>query len=78
MTLVTNIMDGMKETYDIHQLEDALKSLQKIDETRAKIVEMRYFGGLSLEEVAEVMNISTSSVKRSWRVSRAWLLNALE
>ncbi|VAW03025.1 Gll4071 protein [hydrothermal vent metagenome] len=78
VTLVTNIMDGMKETYDIHQLEDALKSLQKIDETRAKIVEMRYFGGLSLEEVAEVMNISTSSVKRSWRVSRAWLLNALE
>ena len=78
VTLVTNVIGGMNEAYDIHQLEDALMRLQDIDKNRAKIVEMRYFGGLSLKEVAEVMGTSTSSVKRSWRVSRAWLLNALE
>jgi RNA polymerase sigma factor (TIGR02999 family) len=78
VTLVTNIPGQANEVYDMYQLEDALTRLQDIDENRAKIVEMRYFGGLSLEEVAEVMGISTSSVKRSWRASRAWLLNALE
>ncbi len=78
VTLVTNIPGCAPETYDIHQLEDALTRLQEIDKNRARIVEMRYFGGLSLKEVAEVMGTSTSSVKRSWRVSRAWLLNALE
>lgn len=78
VTLVTYLVGGNQESVDIHNLENALMRLQIIDKDRAKIVEMRYYGGLSLEEIAEVMNVSASTVKRSWRVSRAWLLNALE
>ena len=78
VTLVTHLMGGGQESIDINNLETALTRLQVIDEDRAKIVEMRYYGGLSLEEIAEVMGVSTSTVQRSWRVSRAWLLKALK
>ncbi len=78
VTLVTHLMGGNQESIDINNLETALTRLQVIDEDRAKIVEMRYYGGLSLEEIAEVMGVSTSTVQRSWRVSRAWLLKALK
>jgi len=78
VTLITDIIGGGPDSIDIHHLESALVRLQIIDETRAQIVEMRYYGGLSLDEIAEVTGMSTSSVKRSWRVSRSWLLNALE
>lgn len=78
VTLVTHLMGGGQGAIDINNLETALTRLQVIDEDRAKIVEMRYYGGLSLEEIAEVMDVSVSTVQRSWRVSRAWLLKALE
>lgn len=78
VTLVTHLMGGGRDSIDINTLETALTRLQVIDKDRAKIVEMRYYGGLSLEEIAEVMGVSTSTVQRSWRVSRAWLLKALE
>jgi len=78
VTLVTHLMGGGQESIDINNLEAALTRLQVIDEDRAKIVEMRYYGGLSLEEIAAVMDVSVSTVQRSWRISRAWLLKALE
>lgn len=77
VTLVTHLMGG-QETIDIYQLENALLRLKAMNEDRAKIVEMRYYGGLSLEDIAEVMGCSASTVKRDWRVSRAWLLEAIE
>ncbi len=76
VTLVTHLMGG-QETIDIHRLENALLRLKAMNPDRAKIVEMRYYGGLSLEEIAEVMGTSASTVKRDWRVSRAWLLETL-
>lgn len=78
VTLVTHMAGGGPESVDIHHLESALVRLQAIDETRAKIVEMRYYGGLTLDEIAGVTGMSASNVKRSWRASRSWLLNALE
>lgn len=54
-------------------LDDALRDLAKLDERRSQIIELRFFGGLSLDETAEVMNISPSTVQREWRAAKAWL-----
>jgi len=58
-------------------LDDALEALSKIAPRQAKIVELRYFGGLSEEEAAEVLKISTRSVRRDWQFARAWLMREL-
>ena len=54
-------------------LDEALKDLATLDGRRSQIVELRFFGGLSLEETAEAMNISPSTVQREWRAAKAWL-----
>ena len=58
-------------------LDDALADLAKLDERRARIVEMRYFGGLSVEETAEVLKVSVATVDREWRRARGWLFSQL-
>ena len=58
---------------DLLLLDNALNELAEFDETQAKIVEMKFFGGLTNEEVAEVLGVSDSTVKREWRMARAWL-----
>jgi RNA polymerase sigma factor (TIGR02999 family) len=58
---------------DLVALDEALTSLEKLDERQARIVELRFFGGLSLEEAAEVIQVSVSTVRREWRVAQAWL-----
>ena len=62
---------------DLVALNDALSSLEKIDPQRSQIVELRYFGGLSNEETAEVLAISTATVQRQWAGARAWLYHEL-
>ncbi|HQU86684.1 MAG TPA: sigma-70 family RNA polymerase sigma factor [Pyrinomonadaceae bacterium] len=59
--------------FDIVSLNDALNTLAKLDEQQAKIVELRFFGGLTIEETAQVLGISDSTVKREWRMAKAWL-----
>lgn len=54
-------------------LEAALARFEKIDERKARIVEMRYFGGLSIEETAEVLKVSKTTVMRDWKLAKAWL-----
>ena len=54
-------------------LDDAMQSLANIDRRKAQVVELRYFGGLSVEETAEVLKVSPITVKRDWRTARAWL-----
>ena len=63
---------------DIIALDTALDRLAALDASQARIVELRYFGGLSIEETAEAMNISPATVKRHWAVARAWLAKELE
>lgn len=58
-------------------LDEALKRLAKIDPRKEKIVELRFFGGLTVEETAEVMKVSEITVKRDWRSARAWLLREI-
>lgn len=78
VTLMTGIMGGPRAELDLAALEQALIRLEAIDAGRAEIVEMRYFGGMTLEEIAAVTGQSPSTIKRSWRASRAWLLVAIE
>lgn len=63
---------------DLLALDDALESLRRLDERQAKVVELRYFGGLTVEETAEVLGISPRSVKGDWALARAWLQQRLE
>src|SRR5215471_17037847 len=58
-------------------LDDALRELAAVDPRKSEVVELRFFGGLSIEEAAEVMKISTPTVQREWRRARAWLHRAL-
>jgi len=58
-------------------LDDALSDLAKRDPRKARVVELRYFGGLSVEETAEVLKISAQSVMRDWKLSKAWLAREL-
>ena len=58
-------------------LDDALRFLENVDPQKGKIVELRYFGGLSVDETAEVLNISPRTVRREWQRSKAWLLRLI-
>jgi len=62
---------------DIQALDDTLESLAKIDGRKARVVELRYFGGLSVEETADFLGISSETVKRDWKIAKAWLFAAL-
>jgi RNA polymerase sigma factor (TIGR02999 family) len=58
-------------------LDDALQSLAALDPRKSQIVEFKYFGGLTVEEVAEVLQVSPETIARDWRLARAWLLREL-
>ena len=58
---------------DLMDLDEALDALERIDAQQRRIVELRYFGGLSIEETAQVLEVSPATVKRDWRMARAWL-----
>jgi RNA polymerase sigma factor (TIGR02999 family) len=57
---------------DVVALDDALKDLPKLDEQQGRIVELRFFGGLATEEIAAVLNVSASTIKREWNVAKAY------
>lgn len=67
-----------KPDLDVVALDDALKDLATIDPQQSRVVELRFFSGLSIEETAEVMGISASTVKRDWNTARAWLFRELD
>ena len=62
---------------DLIALDEALETLAKFDARKAKVVELRFFGGLSVEEVADVLNVSPEAVRRDWRLARAWMQREL-
>lgn len=63
---------------DLVALDDALTGLAKLDERQSRVVELRFFGGLSLEETAEVLKVSVGTVRRDWSLARAWLHRELK
>lgn len=70
---------GMPEQpkWDLEALDDALDRLAKLDERQSRIVELRFFAGLSVEETAEALDISPATVKREWATAKLWLLREL-
>ena len=75
-------LDGLPSTssdaaFSFCALDDALESLARIDPRRARVIELRFFGGLSVEETAEVLGVSPQTVMRDWRLARAWLAREL-
>jgi len=66
------------ERADMLALDDALQRLEALDPRKGQIVEMRFFGGLSLEETAEALNVSVATVRRDWSLARAWLFRELK
>ena len=65
---------GAEKDHQLIALDSALDRLAKIDPRKARVIELRYFGGLSVEETASVLRISVESVHRDWRMARAWML----
>jgi RNA polymerase sigma-70 factor (ECF subfamily) len=62
---------------DLMALDEAMKALELVDARKSQVVELRYFGGLSLEEAARVLNVSVATVRRDWSFARAWLFREL-
>jgi RNA polymerase sigma-70 factor, ECF subfamily len=62
---------------DLVALDDALEALARVDERKSRVIELRFFGGLTVEEAASVLNISQDTVLRDWRLAKAWLLREL-
>ncbi len=66
-----------QRAYELVVLDEALSDLAKLDLRKARVVELRYFGGLSLEETAEALEVSLMTVRRDWRAAKAWLYKAV-
>lgn len=62
---------------DLIALDDALTELSKIDERKSRIVELKFFGGMTIEEIGEVLQVSEGTVERDWNLARAWLYRAI-
>jgi RNA polymerase sigma factor (TIGR02999 family) len=72
------LADQSKTSIDVVALDEALIRLAELDPPQARIVELRYFSGFTIGETAAVLGLSDSTVKREWRVAKAWLRKALE
>jgi RNA polymerase sigma factor (TIGR02999 family) len=68
---------GCERSADLVALDDALQVLQKLDARQARVVELRFFAGLSYEETAEALNVSVGTARRDWKFAQSWLFREL-
>ena len=68
---------AIERPVDVVALDDALQSLAALDQRKSQVVELKYFGGLAVREIAEVLHVSDETVARDWRLARTWLLREL-
>jgi RNA polymerase sigma factor (sigma-70 family) len=73
LTLDDALALSRRKDVDVIALDDALNTLAELDPRQSRVVELRFFAGLSLEEISEVMGIATATVQRDWTMARAWL-----
>jgi RNA polymerase sigma factor (TIGR02999 family) len=78
ITLVEMVDLAFDKSPDLVALDEALSGLEKVDPRKASVVELKFFAGLTLEEIAEQLGISPETVSREWRRARAWLYSALQ
>lgn len=72
-----NLLVSQEPRADVIALDDALTALAAIDERKSQVVELRFFGGLGIEETSEVLKVSAETVKRDWKLAKAWLRREL-
>jgi RNA polymerase sigma-70 factor, ECF subfamily len=77
VTFSEDVLVSKERSGEIVALNDALNQLSALDERKSRVVEMKFFGGLKIEEIAEVLKVSPKTVKRDWRFARTWLLREL-
>lgn len=77
VTLADDLMTTRQPSEEIIALDDALKRLTELDARKVRVVEMKYFGGLKIEEIAAVLKVSPETVKRDWSFARTWLLREM-
>jgi RNA polymerase sigma factor (TIGR02999 family) len=77
VTLDEALVPADEPTLDLVALSDAMEALAKFDLRKSRVVEMRFFGGLSVEETATVLNVSVDTVMRDWKLAKAWLLREM-
>src|SRR5687767_4893967 len=77
VTLNEEFLTTSEPGEDVVAIDEALEALSKVDSRRARVVELRFFGGLSVEESAAVLNVSPETVMRDWKVAKAWLVREL-
>lgn len=73
VTLTDALGESGRRDWDVIAIDHALKKLAAVDQRRARIIELRFFGGLTNEDIAEVLQVSLATVKRDWRLAKAWL-----
>ena len=78
VTLNEGLIATPEPALDVVVLDRALEKLAAVDERKSRVIELRFFGGLSVEETAEVLHVSPDTVKRDWRLAKLWLLRELE
>ena len=78
VTLVEGMGGSDERPHDLVALDDALNALAALDARKSRVVELRFFGGLSVEETARELGVSTDTVLRDWKFARAWLVRELE
>jgi RNA polymerase sigma factor (TIGR02999 family) len=78
VTLDEGLVVAPDPAFDIVALDRALEALAQVDVRKSQVIELRFFGGLTVEEAAEVLNVSSDTVKRDWRLAKLWLLRELE
>ena len=78
LSSVTEALGAAPQSEDLLLLDDALSRLERADPRAAKVVELRFFGGLQAQEVADILGVSVITVKRDWKVARAWLIDQLQ
>ena len=74
---IDNVADQSSPTFDLLALDEALERLREIDSAKAEVVELRYFGGQTIEETARILDLSPATVKRHWSFAKAWLFREL-
>jgi RNA polymerase sigma factor (TIGR02999 family) len=78
VTLHEGLVATPDPALDVVALDRALEALAQVDERKSRVIELRFFGGLSVDETADVLHVSPDTVKRDWRLAKLWLLRELE